>query len=139
MYARGDALGSAAKALVQEQEQLPGPALGVSLGASTATPRIAAAWRDFNPADPLSDDVYFNAFPDRVVITGHDLVRYQGTTPMTVQCQLLADGSVYVFYGADFDPTTGQPWTAFTLTGVKAGVGLVADPGSTDYSAACSR
>lgn len=111
------------------------PSAAEFLGSATGAPRIAACWRDFNPADPLSDDVYFNVFPDRAVITWNRLVRYQGTTPMTVQCQLLADGSAYVYYGAGFDPTTGQTWTAFTLTGIKAGVGAVADPGSTDYSA----
>ena len=107
------------------------------LGSAQATPRIAAAWRDFNPGAGGSDDVYFNTFPDRAVITWHRVVRFGGSSPMTVQCQMLADGTVYVFYDANFDLTGGTASSSGrALTGIKAGIGGVADPGNTDYSAA---
>lgn len=106
------------------------------LGSVEASPRIAACWRDFNAASASSDDVYFNALPDRAVITWHNLVRFSGATPMTVQCQMLANGTVNIFVDANFDLTGGTSWYGSSLIGIKSGVGVVADPGNTDYSAA---
>jgi hypothetical protein len=50
---------------------------------------------------------------------------------MTVQLQMLADGSFYVFFDANLDITSGA-----ILPGIKAATGNVADPGATDYTAA---
>jgi len=107
------------------------------LGSVQATPRICAAWRDFDAGAAGSDDVYFTTFPGRAVITWHNIVRFQGTQPMTVQCQLLADGSVYVYFDANYDLGGGTANAGRTLIGIKAQAGLnVPDPGNTDYSAA---
>jgi len=106
------------------------------LGSLQSTPRIAPCWRDFNPTATGSDDVYFNAFPDRAVITWHQVTRYNGTVPMTVQCQLLADGSVYFYYAGDIDGTGGTAPEGRSLIGIKAATGQVSDPGNTDYTAA---
>ncbi|MEZ5966048.1 MAG: hypothetical protein R3F56_19590 [Planctomycetota bacterium] len=105
------------------------------LGSSQATPRICAAWRDFNPAIVGADDVYFNQFADRAVVTWHNIYRLSGSTPMTVQCQMLADGSVYVYYDVNYDTTGGTANSGRTLTGIKAATGTVTDPGATDISA----
>jgi hypothetical protein len=106
------------------------------LGSVQATPRLAPAWRDFNPEAAGSDDVYFNTFADRAVITWHNLVRFGGTQPMTVQCQMLADGSFYFFYDVNYDSTGGTFAEGRSLIGIKSGTGTIADPGVTDYSAA---
>ncbi len=105
------------------------------LGSAQATPRICACWRDFNPFAAGSDDVYYNAMADRVVITWHNVVRYNGTSPMTVQCQMFADGNVYVFFDANIDMTGGTAAEGRSLIGIKAPTGVVADPGNRDYSA----
>lgn len=106
------------------------------LGSTIATPRISPMWRDLNPSAAGSDDVYFNAFPDRAVITWHQVVRFGGTVPMTVQCQLLSDGSVYFYYAGDIDAAGGNADSGRSLIGVKGIAGNVADPGNTDYTAA---
>ena len=106
------------------------------LGSVQPQPRIAACWRDFDATATGSDDVYYNALPDRAVITWHNVTRYNGSSPMTVQCQMLANGTVNVFFDANFDLTGGTVAEGRSLIGIKTGVGAVADPGNTDYSAA---
>ena len=106
------------------------------LGSVEPTPRLAACWRDFNPVAAGSGDVYLKTFADRAVITWNNLVRYNGTVPMTVQLQMLADGSFYVFFDPNFDLTGGTASEGRSLIGIKCGTGVVADPGNTDYSTA---
>jgi hypothetical protein len=106
------------------------------LGSGQAAPRLTPCWRDFNPDAAGSDDVYLNTFSDRAVITWHNVVRFGGTTPMTVQCQILSNGSVYYFYDGNIDGTGGTFAEGRSLIGIKGGVGAVADPGNTDYTAA---
>ncbi len=106
-------------------------------GSVQATPRLAPCWRDFDPTAPGSDDVYLNTFPNRVVITWHRVTRFLGTQPMTVQCQILSDGSFYYYYAGDIDSTGGTAAEGRSLIGVKAIAGLnVPDPLNTDYTAA---
>ncbi len=83
--------------------------------------RLAPFWVDLNPADPLSDGVYVNVLSNRVVITWNDCVRYNGTTPLTAQCILWADGSVTLSYGSSTAVTLLQ-----VLTGWSPGYGATA-------------
>ncbi len=109
------------------------------LGSAQATPRICAAWRDFDPTATGSDDVYLNTFPDRAVITWHRLLRFGGIgplTPTTVQLQMLSDGSFYLFYDSNYDLNGGTTNGGRTLIGVKAATGVVVIGTPTDYSTA---
>jgi hypothetical protein len=108
------------------------PSVAEFLGAPTPAPRLCAAWRDLDASVAGSDDVYFNTFgTSRAVITWHNVRRFSGTIPMTVQLQMLSDGSYYVYYDVNYDLTGGA-----SLCGIKAATGVVTDPGATDYSAA---
>lgn len=103
------------------------------LGSVEPTPRICAFWRDLNPAIGPGN-VFLRTFADRAVITWHSVRRFGGTVPMTVQCQMLSDGSVYMYYDVNYDLTGGTANSGRTLIGIKAPTGLVADPGNTDYT-----
>jgi hypothetical protein len=97
-------------------------------------PRIAAFWADHNPT--AAGDAYLNFLNDdadpeseRVVITWDDVL-YDNGLPITVQIQLVDDGTVIMGFN-------GWDLTGFndnTLIGLSPGGG-VADPGSTDFTA----
>jgi hypothetical protein len=97
-------------------------------------PRIAVFWADHNPS--AAGDVYLNFFNDdgdpeseRVVITWDDVL-FDNGLPITVQIQLVDDGTVIMGFN-------GWDLTGFndnTLIGLSPGGG-VPDPGSTDFTA----
>jgi hypothetical protein len=91
------------------------------------TPTIAALWTDLVPVG--ADNVYFNTFPGRAVFTWYQVQEFNGaTTPFTLQCQLLADGSIHFFYD-QFVASTAHT----SLVGVTSGNGAP-DPGSTNLN-----
>ena len=68
----------------------------------TDMPRIAPLWMDLYP--PGGNGVYFNTFPAtttslaRAVVTWYQIPEYGTTNPLTVQLQLLEDGSFTFTY-----------------------------------------
>lgn len=68
----------------------------------TDMPRIAPLWMDLYP--PGGNGVYFNTFPAtttslaRAVVTWYQIPEYATTNPLTVQLQLLEDGSFTFTY-----------------------------------------
>jgi hypothetical protein len=96
--------------------------------------RIAVFWADINPSS--SGDAFVNTFDDsgdtvtdRLVVT-FDSVLFDNNGPITVQAQLLSDGTIILGYN-------GFELTGFndnTLVGVSPGGG-VTDPGSIDFTA----
>ncbi|MEZ5962537.1 MAG: hypothetical protein R3F56_01705 [Planctomycetota bacterium] len=57
-----------------------------------STARIAVAWTDLDPSS--SGSVHFATFAGRAVITWDNVVEYGGSSPISAQAQLMADGSI---------------------------------------------
>ena len=91
--------------------------------------RLAVMWIDLDPTSPLATGVIANVMTDRVVITWHDVPEYAHNVPMTAQCQLFADGHIFmVRLGA-------QDTAADMLVGFSPGSGANAT-GSIDLATA---
>lgn len=93
----------------------------------TGLTAICPLWDDINPADALSDDVYFYADPTVAVITWNNVVIYGGTAPFTFQCQLFPNDQIVFCYDSRVPAEDG-------LVGLSAGAGA-ADPGTSDLTA----
>lgn len=94
----------------------------------TGAARIAPCWQDLNPA--AGGAVYFNALPNRAVITWDQVPEYGSSTNFcTVQLQMDSSGSFQISIQDLTTPTTHD-----LLVGVSEGVAAV-DPGESDYSA----
>ncbi len=108
----------------------PDPANGCCAGDRAAflagSPRIAAIWTDLNPA--ASGAVRFAALPGRAVITWDQVVEFGQGAAFTVQLQLLADGSMVMFW----EPAVAIAAHA-TLVGITPGNGAT-DPGAVDFA-----
>ncbi len=93
----------------------------------TNLPRIAPFWGDLDPSS--GGGVYFNTFPAtpssiaRAVITWDQVPEYGTSTPMTIQLQLFADGSMVFAYDANVSNLYHN-----VLIGVTEGVTAVANP-----------
>ncbi len=88
--------------------------------------RIAPLWRDMTLGGE-ADDVYFNSFGDRAVITWHRARDYQSSDLFTVQCTLYPDGTVHTSYSGTIPEAEALVgWTGNTS----------ADPGGSDFSSA---
>lgn len=90
-------------------------------------PRIAAAWMDLDPS--ASGGVWFNALPGRAVVTWDNVPEWNvNFNPFTVQLQLLADGSITLWYSPSV-MNSGHTM----LIGCSQGGGAV-NPGGIDFS-----
>ncbi|MDD5560353.1 hypothetical protein [Candidatus Methylomirabilis sp.] len=82
-------------------------------------PRIAALWNDLNPA--LGGGVFFNALPDRVLITWNAVPRFGApSTSNTFQITLFPSGVIQLTYGSIGAPSTDPVLGGF-LVGISPG------------------
>lgn len=82
-------------------------------------PRIAGLWNDLNPT--LGGGVFFNALPDRVLITWNAVPRFGAPdTANTFQITLLPSGVIQLTYGDIGTPSTDPVLGGF-LVGISPG------------------
>lgn len=93
--------------------------------------RWAAAWTLLRPTAASNDNVFFDATPQRAILTWNNVPMIVGTGRCTVQMQFFPDGTVHVLWQQM--PTATAP----VLVGWTPGGGHL-DPGSRDLSATLS-
>jgi len=82
-------------------------------------PRIAALWNDLNPT--LGGGVFFNALPDRVLITWNAVPRFGAPdTSNTFQISLFPSGAIQLTYG-NIGPASTDPVLGGFLVGISPG------------------
>lgn len=82
-------------------------------------PRIAALWNDLNPT--LGGGVFFNALPDRALITWNAVPRFGAPeTSNTFQIALFPSGGIQLTYG-NIGPASTDPIFGGFLVGISPG------------------